>query len=164
MERLISWVKERQKEVRETTITLVHGDYRLDNLIFSELDHSVVGILDWELATLGDPITDLGYLAMCLRLPKLGGLVGLHGKDRRALGLITEEQILELYSDRRGLSRIDNWDFYLAFSFFRFASICQGVFRRSLDGNASNSSAAENGNLTGQVAAMAAELIEKPGS
>ena len=95
-------------------------------------------MLDWELSTLGHPYADLAYQCMQWRLPHSSGFRGLGGIDRAALGLPSEEDYVAAYCRRRGLTAIDNWTFYLAFSFFRLAAICQGVYRRALDGNASN--------------------------
>lgn len=119
-------------------VALVHGDYRLDNMIFAPDAPEILGLLDWELSTLGHPLADLAYQCMQWRLPNAGGMRGLAGLDRTALGIPTEEAYVARYLDRRGQRAVDNWPFYLVFSFFRLAAILQGVVRRAEDGNASN--------------------------
>jgi aminoglycoside phosphotransferase (APT) family kinase protein len=137
MDRLIAWL-EKHLPFDDDVVTLVHGDYRLDNMIFAPDRPAVVAVLDWELSTLGHPYADIAYQCMQWRLPHQSGFRGLGGIDRDALGLPSEEAYVEAYCRRRGIDRIDNWNFYLAFSFFRLAAICQGVYKRALDGNASN--------------------------
>lgn len=117
---------------------LVHGDFRLDNMIFSHDGAAILGIVDWELSTLGHPLADLAYQCMQWRLPHQGGFRGLAGLDREALGLPSEAEYVATYCRRSGIGEIPNWHFYLAFSFFRIAAILQGVYKRALDGNASN--------------------------
>ena len=124
-------------------VSLVHGDYRLDNLIFDMDQPKVIAVLDWELSTLGHPFADLAYQCMQLRLPSnLGHAPGLGGLDRNELGIPDEQTYINRYCQRRGIQPIDNWSFYLAFSFFRLAAIVQGVVKRAKLGNASNTKAA----------------------
>ncbi|RST85810.1 phosphotransferase family protein [Aquibium carbonis] len=137
METLMSWLQTNQPP-DDGIVSLVHGDYRLDNMIFARDEPKVIAVLDWELSTLGHPYSDLAYQCMQWRLPHASGFRGLGSIDRKATGLPTEEEYVAAYCRRRGIDRIDNWTFYLAFSFFRLAAICQGVYKRALDGNASN--------------------------
>jgi aminoglycoside phosphotransferase (APT) family kinase protein len=124
-------------------VSLVHGDYRLDNLMFDTDQPKVIAVLDWELSTLGHPFADLAYQCMQLRLPSnLGHAPGLGGLDRNELGIPDEQTYINQYCQRRGIQPIDNWSFYLAFSFFRLAAIVQGVVKRAKLGNASNTKAA----------------------
>lgn len=137
MDELIAWL-EKHLPADDGLVSLVHGDYRLDNMMFAPDRPQVVAVLDWELSTLGHPYADLAYQCMQWRLPQSSGFRGLGGVDRAALGLPTEEDYIAAYCRRRGIGSIDNWGFFLAFSFFRLAAICQGVYKRALDGNASN--------------------------
>ncbi|MDA8746723.1 phosphotransferase family protein [Litoreibacter sp.] len=137
MDRLMDWLKAHLPP-DDGQIALVHGDYRLDNMIFASDAPRVVAVLDWELSTLGHPLADLAYQCMQWRLPNRGGMRGLGGLDRTAMGIPTEREYVSTYCARRGIEPPDNWAFYLAFSFFRLAAILEGVVRRAHDGNASN--------------------------
>lgn len=137
MHELIEWL-EREMPTDDGVVSLVHGDYRLDNMVFANDSTKVMGILDWELSTLGHPLADLAYQCMQWRLPNAGSFRGLAGVDRKARGLPAEAEYVAKYCKRRSIGKIDNWFFYVAFSFFRLGAILQGVYKRSLDGNASN--------------------------
>ena len=137
MERLIAWLEANMVE-DDGLSALVHGDYRLDNMMFSEDGSEVLGLLDWELSTLGHPLADLAYQCMQWRLPHEGGMRGLGGLDRAALGLPDEAAYLAAYAARRGIEVPRNWPFYLAFAFFRLAAILEGVVARARAGNAAN--------------------------
>jgi len=158
MEKLIAWLPANTPS-DDGQQSLVHGDYRFDNLIFHPTEAKVLAVLDWELSTLGHPFADLAYLCMCLRLPSFGQISGLAGKDREQLGVPTEAQIIAQYCALRGIEAIENWPFYLAFSYFRLAAILQGVLKRALGGNASNDKAIQVGQMAGQLAQMAVALI-----
>ncbi len=161
MERLIAWLED-NLVADDGVVSLVHGDYRLDNMIFASDRPDVIAVLDWELSTLGHPYADIAYQCMQWRLPHSSGFRGLGGIDRTALGLPTEDEYVARYCERRGLAGIDNWVFYLAFSFFRLAAICQGVYKRALDGNASNPEKAKTyGQAVRLLAALAVEAIDK---
>lgn len=118
--------------------TLVHGDYRIDNMIFAKQGTTCLAVLDWELSTIGHPYADLASVIMQWQMPLGPEGRGLAGIDRVAQGLPSDEEFIAAYCARRGLAGIDNFGFYLAFCFFRMAGIIQGVLKRALDGNASN--------------------------
>ena len=118
--------------------TLVHGDYRIDNMIFQADGPKCLAVLDWELSTIGHPYADLASVIMQWQLPPGNEGRGLAGVDRAALGLPSDEAFIAGYCARRGLPGIDHFGYYLGFSFFRMAAIIQGVLKRALDGNASN--------------------------
>ena len=118
--------------------TLVHGDYRIDNMIFDATGTDCRAVLDWELSTIGHPFADLAAVIMQWQLPAGSEGRGMGGLDRAALGLPSDEEFIAEYCARRGLSGIDNFGYYLGFTFFRMAAVIQGVLKRALDGNASN--------------------------
>ncbi len=118
--------------------TLVHGDYRIDNMIFQADGTRCLAVLDWELSTIGHPYADLASVIMQWQMPPGNEGRGLAGVDRGALGLPTDQAFIDAYCARRGLAGIEDFGFYLGFSFFRMAAIVQGVLKRALDGNASN--------------------------
>ena len=136
MEELIAWVGDNLPE-DDGIATLVHGDYRLDNMIYSP-EGKVLAVLDWELATLGHPYSDLAYQCMQWRMPPGPDTRGFGDADRTALGVPDEAEYIDTYCARRGLPGIPIFQFALAFSFFRMAAIVQGVLKRGLDGSASN--------------------------
>ena len=137
MDALIPWLDAHVPE-DDGQVCLVHGDYRMDNLIFAPDAPRIAAVLDWELSTLGHPYADLAQVIMqWQRAPGPEGR-GLAGIDRGAEGLPTDAEFIEAYCARRGLPGIPRFGFYLAFANFRMAAILQGVKKRALDGNASN--------------------------
>ncbi|SHE55047.1 Predicted kinase, aminoglycoside phosphotransferase (APT) family [Loktanella atrilutea] len=137
MEALIRWLEDHQP-ADDGRRTLVHGDYRIDNLLFAADGTDVVAVLDWELSTLGHPFADLAAVIMQWRMPPGPDGRGLAGVDRAAAGLPTDEAFVASYCKRTGLDGIPRFNFYLAFCFFRMAAILQGVKARGLSGNAAN--------------------------
>ena len=159
MEQLIDWL-DGNIPADDGRVTLVHGDYRLDNVIFARDNATAIALIDWELSTLGHPFADLGYYCMQLRMPqKVGNMSGLRGRDLAALGIPDEKSCVASYCERMGIDRIDNFGFYVAFSFFRLAAIVQGVAKRAVEGNASSEQAAELGQFVQPIAAMALEAV-----
>lgn len=160
MNTLISWLENNLPE-DDGKVSLVHGDYRLDNLMFDPRTSEVIAVLDWELSTIGHPYSDLAYQCMQLRMPQnMGSIDGLKGIDRKSLGIPTEEEYVAKYCERMGLEGIEHWSFYLAFSFFRLGAIVQGVAKRAVDGNASNSEAGKLGAFVKPLALMALDVLE----
>ncbi len=137
MDTLIDWLETNMLD-DDGRVSLVHGDYRIDNMIFASEAPRIEALLDWELSTLGHPFSDLAYQCMQWRMPPGEDGRGLAGVDRRAIGIPTEEDYVARYCERTGITGIPTFDFCLAFSFFRMAAIVQGVKKRGLDGNASN--------------------------
>jgi aminoglycoside phosphotransferase (APT) family kinase protein len=162
MNELISWLGGNVPD-DDGKVSLVHGDYRLDNLMFTSDNSRIRAVLDWELSTLGHPYADLAYQCMGMRLPakSAGGASssGLVGVNIEALGIPSEETYVQTYSDRMGLGKIDNWNFYMAFSFFRLAAILQGVAKRAVDGNASSEKASNMGKMVQPLAANGLDII-----
>jgi len=142
--------------------TLVHGDYRIDNMIFARDSADCLAVLDWELSTIGHPYADLAGVIMQWQMPPGNEGRGLAGVDRAAMGLPSDEAFIASYCERRGLPGIDNFGFYLSFCFFRMAGIIQGVLKRALDGNASNPERARQlGRYVPQFAAHGLAALDK---
>ncbi len=159
MDRLIVWLGQRVP-ADDGRVALVHGDWRIDNMIFDPRALRLIAVLDWELSTLGHPFADLAYQCMHWRLPNAGSN-GLGGVDRAAQGIPTEAEYVAAYCRRAGLASIPDWTFLIAFSFFRYAAIAQGVYKRSLDGNASNPERARQfATAAPQMSRLAMEAIE----
>lgn len=118
--------------------TLVHGDYRIDNMMFEKDGTNCLAVLDWELSTIGHPYADLAAVIMQWQMPAGTEGRGMGGLDRIDLGLPSDEDFVAQYCERRGIKEIENFGFYVAFCFFRMTGIVQGVLKRGLDGNASN--------------------------
>jgi aminoglycoside phosphotransferase (APT) family kinase protein len=140
-------------------VALVHGDFRIDNLMFVTSQPQIRGIMDWELSTLGHPMADLGYLCMALRLPPNRALPGLAGVERAPLGIPSEEQMLSRYCELTQTPQPSDWNFVLAFSFFRLAAIAQGVAKRAEQGNASSPEAVQAGAMTELLASMGVDCL-----
>ena len=159
MDQLSQWLEDNLPE-DDGRVCLVHGDFRLDNMMFAKDKPQVIALLDWELSTLGHPFADLAYQCMQLRMPAgMGSIDGLKDIDRGSLGIPTEQEYVDLYCQRMGIERIENWGFYLAFSFFRLAAIAQGVAKRAAEGNASNEHANKVGAFVEPLAQMALQVV-----
>lgn len=160
MEKMMVWLSDNLPE-DDGLVCINHGDFRLDNMMFAHDSSEVLALLDWELSTLGHPYADLAYQCMQLRIPSDAAIPGLGDVDREALGIPSEKAYVQQYCQRRGIAEIDNWIFYLAFSFFRLSAILQGVYKRALDGNASSKKAMDYGALAAPLADLGWALIEK---
>ncbi len=160
MNQLIDWLGANMV-ADDGKVSLVHGDYRLDNLMFAKDCERLIGVMDWELSTLGHPYADLAYQCMQWRLPAGPVTKGLGTIKRPSIGIPDEATYVALYCERRNLPPVRDWTFYVAFSFFRLAAILQGVMKRSVEGNASSASALEYGRLTSPLALQAMQIIEE---
>ena len=144
VETLIAWLEKTMPD-DDGLISIVHGDYRLYNMIFDHEEESMLAILDWELSTIGHPYADLAYQCMNWHIPQIGITPGLAGINLEKLGIPSEDDYVSNYCSKMGINSIPNWSFYLAFGFFRLAGIAQGVYKRSIQGNASADNAKELG-------------------
>jgi len=160
MERLVAFLPETVPQQSRTAI--VHGDYRIDNVLFDG-DGTLTAVLDWELATLGDPLADFSYLAMQWAMPADGG-AGLAGLDLPALGIPTLGEIVQRYSERSGVPVAAALDWYFAYNLFRLAGIVQGIKKRVIDGTASHSEAAEMAKRVPMLAQAAWRFAERAGA
>ncbi|MFL6580196.1 MAG: phosphotransferase family protein [Burkholderiales bacterium] len=158
MENLIEWLPKNIPAGDETTI--VHGDYRMDNVIFHSSEPRILAVLDWELSTLGHPLADFSYHCMTWRLTP-GQFRGMMGVDFRALGIPTEQEYVAAYCRRTGRDGIANWDFYMAYNMFRLAGILQGIMGRVKDGTAASAHALEQGKRARPMAEAGWQQVEK---
>jgi aminoglycoside phosphotransferase (APT) family kinase protein len=160
MDRLIAWLPEHIPPGDETTI--VHGDYRLDNMIFHPTEPRVLAVLDWELSTLGHPLADFAYHCMTWHIPA-GVFRGLGGAKLKDLGIPSESEYVQMYCQRTGRDAIDanHWDFYMAYNLFRLAAILQGIAGRVKDGTAASAQAAQMGAAARPLADLAWVQVEK---
>jgi aminoglycoside phosphotransferase (APT) family kinase protein len=142
MDALIDWLPAHLPP--EGKAAIVHGDYRMDNLVFHQTEPRIIGVLDWELSTIGDPLADFAYHALSWRVtPEL--FRGLAGVDFRALGIPDEADYVAAYCQHTGRDPIANWEFYLVYSLFRLAAILQGIAKRAIDGTAASADAVATG-------------------
>jgi len=159
MERLIEYLPKSLPSQSRTSI--VHGDYRIDNVLFD--DGTLKAVLDWELATLGDPVADFSYLAMQWMMPA-DGTAGLAGLDLPALGIPSLEEMVRRYSERSGVRVAGQLDWYFAYNLFRLAGIVQGIKKRVIDGTASSAKAAEMAARVPMLASAAWSFAQKAGA
>ncbi len=149
MDKLMAWLPEHMPaSARADHTCIVHGDFRLDNLIFHPTEPRVLAVLDWELSTLGHPLADFSYHCMSWHIPP-GSFRGIGGLDIEALGIPPEDEYIDLYCQRTGLTTLaelkPDWNFYLAYNMFRIAAILQGIAKRVEDGTASSAQAKASG-------------------
>lgn len=166
MDRLMAWlpanIPPRARD--DSLVSVVHGDYRLDNLIFHPQEARVLAVLDWELSTLGHPLADFAYHCMAWHIPP-GAFRGIGGLDHHRLGIPGEDEYIRLYCDRTGLAAPDDlradWNFYLAYNLFRIAAILQGIAKRVEAGTASSAQARASGAGARPMAALAWQFARK---
>jgi aminoglycoside phosphotransferase (APT) family kinase protein len=158
MDRLIDWLPRNAPEDAE--IAVVHGDYRLDNMIFHPTEPRVVAVLDWELSTIGSPLGDFAYHLMTWRLPHEAER-GLGGLDLDSLGIPGESEYVNMYARATGRAEIPSLDFYVIYNLFRAAGISQGILGRVRDGTAASLRAEQVGKAARQLAETAWRLVEE---
>ncbi len=160
MDKLIEWLPANMPPGArdESRVSIVHGDFRLDNLMFHPTEPRVVAVLDWELSTLGHPLADFSYHCMAWHIPP-GAFRGIGGLDLPALGIPSEEDYIRRWCERTGLATpqalAGEWNFYLAYNMFRIAAILQGIAKRVENGTASSAQAASSGAGARGLAEMA---------
>ena len=156
MERLVAWLPRHIPAADEST--LVHGDYRLDNLILHPTEPRCLAVIDWELSTIGHPIADLAYLCMLydITMPQIGGLLGV---DFEATGIPSEAGLVARYAELTGRTEIPDFAYFKAFGLFRLAAIVQGVYKRALQGNASSQNALMYGAAVRHFSDLACTLV-----
>ena len=166
MNLLIDWLPAHMpaSALDETQVAIVHGDYRLDNLIFHPEQARITAVLDWELSTIGHPLADFSYHCMAWHIPP-GTFRGIGGLDWAALGIPSEREYIKRYCDRVGRGSPDellaDWNFYLAYNLFRLAAITQGIAKRVVDGTAASDQARATGSRTRALAEMAWSFAQK---
>lgn len=158
MDRLIKWLPANIPAEDETRV--VHGDFRCDNMIFHPTEPRIVAVLDWELSTLGHPLADFAYHAMMYRMPP-HIVAGLEGANLGALNIPSEDEYVAAYCKRVGRSQIPNWDFYVAFQFFRLAAIFHGIKGRVIRGTAANAQAKDRAAALPQLIQLATDAMER---
>jgi aminoglycoside phosphotransferase (APT) family kinase protein len=160
MNELIAWLP--KNIPAESASTVVHGDYRLDNVVFDRSEPKILAVLDWELSTLGDPLADFAYHCMSWHIPP-GQFRGIAGLDLAALGIPGEAQYIRRYCDRTDRQGIDasHWDFYMAYNLFRIAAILQGIAKRVVDGTAASDHARDAGARARPLAELGWRQVEK---
>jgi aminoglycoside phosphotransferase (APT) family kinase protein len=166
MDKLMEWLPAHMPASArdESKVSIVHGDYRLDNLMFDAHAPRVIAVLDWELSTLGHPLADFSYHCMSWNIPH-GSFRGIAGLDLPALGIPTEDEYIRRYCERTGLATLDSlkadWNFYLAYNMFRIAAILQGIAKRVEAGTASSAQAAASAASARPMAELAWKFAQK---
>jgi aminoglycoside phosphotransferase (APT) family kinase protein len=167
MERLLDWLPAHIPAAArdEGRVSIVHGDYRLDNLMFHPSEPRVIAVLDWELSTLGHPLADFSYHCMSWHIPHGPGARGIAGLDLAALGIPDEDAYMRRYCERTGFATVaelrTDWNFYMAYNLFRIAAILQGIAKRAEAGTASSAQAAASGAGARPMAELAWTFAQK---
>lgn len=168
MDQLMRWLPENMPAMAQdaSMVSIVHGDYRLDNLMFHPSEPRVLAILDWELSTLGHPLADFSYHCMAWHIPP-GAFRGIAGLDWAALGIPSEEEYIARYCEGTGFATPDqlkaDWNFYLAYNMFRLAAILQGIAKRVEAGTASSAQAVKSAAGARPMAELAWHFAQKTG-
>jgi aminoglycoside phosphotransferase (APT) family kinase protein len=160
MDGLIEWLPRNIPAEEHPEVRLVHGDYRIDNVIFHPTEPRVLAVIDWELSSLGHPLADLAYFLMSWHIAP-GAMRGLAGQDLAALGIPHEAACIEEYERHVGRRVTGNWNFYLSYNLFRLAAIIQGIVKRAQIGTASNAQAREYGGLVRPLAQLGWSFAER---
>ncbi len=166
MDQLVQWLPQNIPAMARATelVSIVHGDYRLDNLMFHPTEPRVVAVLDWELSTLGHPLADFSYHCMAWHIPP-GAFRGIGGLDVASLGIPTEDEYIRLYCERTGLTTPQalkaDWNFYMAYNLFRIAAILQGIAKRVEAGTAASAQAVSSAAGVEPLAQMAWKFAEQ---
>jgi aminoglycoside phosphotransferase (APT) family kinase protein len=166
MDQLMDWLPQHIPAMAraEHMVSIVHGDYRLDNLMFHPTEPRIVAVLDWELSTLGHPLADFSYHCMAWHIPP-GAFRGIGGVDLASLGIPTEDEYIRLYCERTGLVTPQalkaDWNFYMAYNLFRIAAILQGIAKRAQMGTAASAQAVSSGAGAKPLAQMAWQFAQK---
>lgn len=161
MERLMQWLAD-HLPADDDDPCLVHGDFRIDNVLFDPTQERVIAVIDWELSTLGHGMSDFAYHAMAWRVGA-DEFRGMRGTDFAALGIPLEDEYLRRYCQNRGRPLPVHWVYYLAFNMFRMAAILQGILHRALQGNAASADAVENGRRASLMADAGWRLVRDAG-
>jgi aminoglycoside phosphotransferase (APT) family kinase protein len=166
MDRLMQWLPQHMPASArdESQKSVVHGDYRLDNLVFHPTEPRIVAVLDWELSTLGHPLADFSYHCMSWHIPPSTGR-GIEGLDLAALGIPDEKDYVRRYCERTGrpdpAAVMADWNFYMAYNLFRMAAILQGIAKRAADGTASSAQARQAGAGARPLAEMGWQVAQR---
>jgi aminoglycoside phosphotransferase (APT) family kinase protein len=166
MDKLVDWLPAHIPAAArdEAKVSIVHGDYRLDNLMFHATEPRIIAVLDWELSTLGHPLADFSYHCMAWHIPH-GSFRGIGGLDHASLGIPTEDDYIRRYCERTGLTTPDalkaDWNFYMAYNLFRIAAILQGIAKRVEAGTAASAQAADSGASARPMAQLAWQFAQK---
>ncbi|WP_284466073.1 phosphotransferase [Diaphorobacter nitroreducens] len=166
MDQLMQWLPAHMpaSALDASRVSIVHGDFRLDNLMFHPTEPRVIAVLDWELSTLGHPLADFSYHCMSWHIPATLGR-GIAGKDLAALGIPGEEEYIRRYCERTGLKDVDtlraDWNFYMAYNMFRIAAILQGIAKRVEAGTAASAQAKAAGATARPMAQLAWSFAQK---
>ena len=166
MDRLIDWLPANlpAEALDASQVSVVHGDFRLDNLVFDKAELRIIAVLDWELSTLGHPLADFSYHCMAWHIPP-GAFRGIGGLDLAGLGIPSEDEYIRRYCERTGLTTPEalkaDWNFYMAYNLFRIAAILQGIAKRVEAGTAASAQAASSGAGARPLAEMAWKFAQQ---